>query len=130
MTITFSSGFQVFGDCYDPKRRNMGFGRRQSIVQPLPSMRTGHCILGLIGSFLVTSGTDHFLRLYDLRRVANEDKDSIQNYEYISDYFITPSPFVEKPNTRYAVLHSFSNNITAWDTVTGTKVGCSSVKFF
>ena len=86
--------------------------------------------LGSLGHFLVTSGTDHFLRLYDLRRVANEDKDSIQNYEYISDYFITPSPFVEKPNTRYAVLHSFSNNITVWDTVTGTKVGCSSVKFF
>ena len=84
--------------------------------------------LGSSGHLLVTSATDHLLRLYDLRRVANEDDDSIQNYT--SDYFVAPSSFVEKPNTLCTVLHHSSRELTVWDNVTGTKVECSSVTFF
>ena len=83
--------------------------------------------LGSLGHLLVTAGSDYLLRLYDLRRLENEDEGSI---EYSRDYFVTPSPFVEKPNTRYTVMESFADNITVWDTVTGAKVECWSVKLF
>ena len=80
--------------------------------------------LGSLGHLLVTSGSDGLLRLYDLRRVANEDEDSIQYYRSHGGYFVNSSPFVEKPNTRYTVLWGFSDTTTVWDTVTETKVEC------
>ena len=76
--------------------------------------------LSSLGHLLVTAGSDCLIRLYDLRRVTNEDGFSVQNFSRTNDYFVAPSPFVEKPNTRYAVLRG--NNITVWDNVTGTKV--------
>ena len=78
--------------------------------------------LGSSGRLLVTAGFDHLLRLYDLRRVANEDEGSAQGRRTI-DSFITPSPFMEKPNPRYTVLQSFWDYVTVWDNETGTKVG-------
>ena len=78
--------------------------------------------LGSLGHLLVTSGSDCLLRLYDLCRVVNEDEGSIQNYT--SGYFVAPSSFVEKPNTRYTVFHHSSCDITVWDNDTGTKVEC------
>ena len=80
--------------------------------------------LGSLGHLLVTAGFDYLIRLYDLRRAANEDGGSVQNWPRTIDYFVAPSSFVEKPNTRYTVLRSFWDYITVWDTVTGTKVEC------
>ncbi len=80
--------------------------------------------LGSSGRLLVTAGFDYLLRLYDLRRVANEDEGSVQNWPRTIDSFVAPSPLVEKPNTRYTVLRSFWDYVTVWDNETGMKVGC------
>ena len=76
--------------------------------------------LGSLGHLLVTSGSDKLLTLYDLRRVGN--KDLIKNYDI--GYFVSPSPFLEKPNKRYTVMRSLTDHITVWDNDTGTKVEC------
>ena len=83
--------------------------------------------VGSSGRLLVTAGFDFLLRLYDLRRVANENRSSVQNWPRTIDFFVALSPFMRKPNTRYTVLRSFWDYITVWDNETGKKVRCRKV---
>ena len=78
--------------------------------------------LGSRGRLLVTAGFDFLLRLYDLRRVENDDGDSDQNFARTIDSFAAISPFIVKPNTRYTVLQSFWDYVSVWDNETGKKV--------
>ena len=102
MIIT-SSCFQVFGDYYGQARESMGRRKDKELYNLHHPCPPNTVSLGSLGHLLVTSGSDCLIRLYDLRRVGNEDGGSVQNYNRIIDYFVTPSPFVEKPTTRYTV---------------------------
>ena len=82
--------------------------------------------LSSCGRLLVTAGFDYLLRLYDLRRIRNEDRDSVQSLCPTFE-FVATSPFIEKPNTRYIVLQWF-HYIDVWDNETGEKVRCRNVE--
>ena len=84
---------------------------------PLNTVSLGSC-----GRLLVTAGFDYLIRVYDLRRIVDEDEDSAQNTSRTIDSIVTPSPLLEKPNPRYTVLQSFWDYITVWDNETGKKV--------
>ena len=83
--------------------------------------------LGSCGRLLVTAGYDYLLRLYDLHRIRNEDRDSAQSLCPTFE-FVATSPFMEKPNTRYIVLQNVSGTVNVWDNETGEKVRCRNVE--
>lgn len=84
------------------------------IYHPSPLNRVS---LGADGRLLITAGFDYLIRVYDLRRVVN-----VVPARRTIDSFVEPSPFVDKPNTRYTIMQSFWDYVTVWDNQSGEKV--------